>query len=188
MNCTQNSEFGRQVIDEMARIGMVMCCSHAGYRSAMQVMEYSNNPVIFSHSNTLALQQHPRNIPDELIRACAQTGGAIGVNGIGLFLADNDAATEQIVRHIDYISTLVGPEHVSLGIDYAYDQQEMNDYIRNNPKLFPTKTGYSTTMQLVVPEQIPEIGEQLLERGYSQTQVNGILGNNLVRIAEQVWR
>lgn len=182
------TEFGRRVIDEMARIGMVMCCSHAGYRTAMQVMEYSSNPVIFSHSNALALQQHPRNIPDELIRACAQTGGVIGVNGIGLFLANNDAATEQIVRHIDYICTLVGPEHVSLGLDYAYDQQELNDYINNNPALFPTEKGYSAGMQLAVPEQIPEIGRELLQRGYTQAQVDGILGNNLVRIAAQVWK
>lgn len=180
--------FGKQVIDEMARVGMVTCCSHTGYKTAMEVMDYTSNPVIFSHSNPLALKDHPRNIPDELIKACAETGGVVGISGIGIFLGDNDAGTEQVVRHIDYVSELVGPEHVGLGIDYVYDTEELNEYVRNNPDIFPKEMGYDVGMQMAAPEQIPEIGESLLKKGYSTDQINGILGNNLLRIAEQVWK
>ena len=70
--------FGRQVLDEMTRVGMLPCCSHTGWRTAMQVMEHVGGPVIFSHSNSHAVHAHPRNIPDELIKACAATGGVIG--------------------------------------------------------------------------------------------------------------
>jgi membrane dipeptidase len=182
------TEFGRQVIDEMARVGMVCCCSHTGYKTAMEVIEYSDRPVIFSHSNAFALKDHPRNIPDELIKACAETGGVIGINGIGMFLGDNDASTSQIVRHIDYISELVGSEHIGLGIDYVFDEKELNDYVRNNPSLFPKEMGYGSGMQMAVPEQIPEIRENLLKKGYSDEQVFGILGNNFLRVAKQVWK
>jgi membrane dipeptidase len=182
------TEFGRRVIDEMARVGMVCCCSHTGYKTAMEVIEYSDRPVIFSHSNAFALKDHPRNIPDELIKACAETGGVIGINGIGMFLGDNDASTSQIVCHIDYISELVGSEHIGLGIDYVFDEKELNDYVRNNPSLFPKEMGYGSGMQMAVPEQIPEIRENLLKKGYSDEQVFGILGNNFLRVAKQVWK
>jgi membrane dipeptidase len=182
------TEFGKRTIDEMTRVGMLTCCSHTGYKTAMQVMEYANNPVIFSHSNALALKQHPRNIPDELIKTCAETGGVIGINGVGIFLGDDDASTEQIVRHIDYVAQLVGSEHVGLGIDYTFDGEELNDYISNNPGLFPEEMGYGAGMQMGTPEQIPEIGEALLMKGYTAEQVNGVLGNNLIRVAKQVWK
>src|SRR5690606_36645690 len=94
------TDFGRMVIDEMTRVGMIVCCSHTGYRTAREVIDYSKNPVIFSHSNPRALRDHPRNIPDELMKACAARGGVVGINGIGLFLGENDNSTEAIVRHI----------------------------------------------------------------------------------------
>ena len=182
------TKFGRQVIDEMARIGMVTCCSHTGYKTAMEAIEYSSNPVIFSHSNARALKDHPRNIPDDTIKSCANRGGVIGINGIGIFLGDADASTAQIIRHIDYISDLVGPEHVGLGIDFAFDEQELNDYVANNPLLFPKKMGYGQGMQMAKPEQIPEIGDELARKGYSDAEVSGILGNNFLRVAELVWK
>ena len=75
--------FGRQVLDEMVRVGMVACCSHTGHRTTMEVMEYSRNPLIFSHSNARSVHEHPRNVRDEALKACAAMGGVVGINGIG---------------------------------------------------------------------------------------------------------
>ncbi len=88
------TDYGRAVIDEMERVGMVVDCSHTGYRTARDTMEYARKPVNFSHSNALAVTDHPRNIPDDLIRACAATGGVVNVNGIGLFLGDPASSTD----------------------------------------------------------------------------------------------
>ena len=108
--------FGREVLDEMTRVGMVPCCSHTGWRTAMQVMEHAAGPVIFSHSNSHAVHAHPRNIPDELIKACAATGGVIGINGVGPFLGvGEDGPVAAMVRHIDHMVQLVGPDHVGPG-------------------------------------------------------------------------
>ena len=82
--------FGREVVQEMNRVGMIVDCSHAGYRTTMDIMQTSQKPVVFSHSNPAAVWQHQRNIDDEQIRACAATGGVIGLNGMGIFLGDND--------------------------------------------------------------------------------------------------
>lgn len=178
--------FGRQVLREMERVGMVVCCSHTGYRTTMQVMEYAQNPVIFSHSNPLGVWRHYRNIRDEAIKACAATGGVVGINGVGIFLGDNDASTETVVRHIDYVASLVGPSHVGLGLDYVFDQQELLDYLRGNPQVF-TPQDSKDAPRFVAPEQIPGIAERLLRLGYSEQDVCGILGGNHLRVARQVW-
>ncbi|HEY3474253.1 MAG TPA: membrane dipeptidase, partial [Anaerolineales bacterium] len=104
------TEFGKEVIKEMNRVGMVVDVSHMGYRATMQAFETSEAPVIFSHSNPAALREHARNISDEQIKACAQTGGVIGINGIGDFLGGT--SSELIVQNIEYVMDLVGPEHV----------------------------------------------------------------------------
>jgi membrane dipeptidase len=82
------TDFGRDVIDEMNRVGMIVDCSHTGYKTTMEAMERSTAPVVFSHSNARALADHGRNIHDEQIKACAATGGVVGINGLNLFLGD----------------------------------------------------------------------------------------------------
>jgi membrane dipeptidase len=181
------TDFGRQIIDEMERVGMVRCCSHTGYRTAREALEYASKPVIFSHSNPRALQDHERNIPDDLMIACARTRGAVNLNGIGLFLGDNDNSTETLVRHIDYAVQLIGPAHVGFGLDYVFDQKELNEHIRARPDIFPPER-YAAGISMIEPERFPRIAEALLDRGYSETQVQGILGHDNLRVAREVWK
>jgi membrane dipeptidase len=181
------TRFGRQVLNEMRNVGMIVCCTHTGERTVLEIMEHSGNPVIFSHSNPRALKNHYRNISDRAIRACAQTGGVISVVGIGDFLGDNDNRTETVVQHIDYLVQLVGPDHVGLGLDYVFDEQELRDYLKNNPQVFPPEK-YSEGIRMVAPEQTPEIASGLLERGYAPDAVKKILGENHLRVASHVWR
>jgi membrane dipeptidase len=180
--------FGRKVIDEMARIGMVTCCSHTGFRTTMEVMEYSSNPVIFSHSNPMGVWRHKRNITDEAIRACAATGGVVGINGIGVFLGQNDARTKRVVRHIDYVASLVGAQHVGFGFDYVFDRAELATFIANNPKTFPPEEGYGEVQDFVEPEQLPEIVDALAQMGYSDDDLRAIVGGNHLRVAQRVWK
>ena len=181
--------YGRTIIDEMERVGMVLCCSHTGYRTAREAMDYSNNPVIFSHSNARALHDHERNIPDELMLACAQTGGVVNISGLGILLGNKDNTTETILRHIDYTANLIGPEHVGLGLDYVFDLSELEEYLVSRPDIFPSEKGYSATdFPLVEPERIPLIAEGLVRMGYSDVDVQGILGHNNLRVARQVWK
>jgi membrane dipeptidase len=180
--------YGRAVVDEMERVGMVVCCSHTGYRTAKDVMEHARNPVIFSHSNARAVHDHERNVPDDLLRACAATGGVVNLNGIGMFLGRNDNATEALVRHIDHVVRLVGPRHVGLGLDYVFDRGEIDDLVRDRPDLFPPEKGYAAGGAMVEPERIPELVETLLTAGYREEDVRGLLGENNLRVARQVWR
>ncbi|WP_204351035.1 membrane dipeptidase, partial [Serratia marcescens] len=91
--------------------------THTGYRTAMDVMNNTDKPVVFSHSNPRALRDHPRNIPDELVDACARIGGVVCINGIGIFLGANDASVKTFVDHIDHVVQRVGAAHVGVGLD-----------------------------------------------------------------------
>lgn len=179
---------GRKVLDEMKRVGMVLCCTHTGARTVREAMEYMQQPVIFSHSNPRAVFDHPRNITDEQIRACAATGGVINVNGIGLFLGGNDNSTENYVKHVRYVADLVGPQHVGLGLDFVFDQKELDEYVTSNPTTFPPELGYGAGIRMVAPDQIPEIAEALLAAGWSDAELEGFLGGNNLRVAEAVWK
>ncbi|WP_439490956.1 dipeptidase [Blastomonas fulva] len=180
--------FGRIVLDEMARVGMVACCSHTGHRTTMDVMHYASRPVIFSHSNPRALHDHPRNIRDEAMRACAATKGVVGINGIGIFLGQNDNSTETFVRHVDYAVQLIGAEHVGLGLDYVFDAAELDDYLVSMASTFPEGFSYQAGMKMIEPERLSDIVEALVKLGYPEAAIGGILGGNFMRVARDVWR
>ncbi|HKY89932.1 MAG TPA: membrane dipeptidase [Nevskiaceae bacterium] len=179
---------GRRALDVMKRVGMVYCGSHTGARTVREAMEYLDQPVIFSHSNPRAVHDHPRNIGDDLIRACAATGGVVNVSGIGLFLGDNDDRTETYVRHVRHVADLVGHRHVGIGLDYVFDREELDAMVRANPDVWPPELGYAAGIRMVEPERIPRIADALLAAGWSDAALEGFLGGNNLRVARAVWK
>ena len=179
------SRFGVQLVEEMNRVGMVVDCTHTGHKTTMEVMDVSKAPVVFSHSNPNALKDHPRNIADDQIKACAKTGGVMGVNGVGIFLGDNDNSTENQIRHVDYLVQMVGPDHVGFGNDLMFDPSNSSPSAWNPPA--PGDVPWPD-IKYVQPEQMPAFTEGLLKQGYKDADIANILGGNWVRIAKQVWK
>jgi membrane dipeptidase len=182
------TEFGRAAIAEMERAGMLLCCSHTGWRTAMEAIAASKAPVILSHSNCHSLWPHPRNAPDELMIACARTGGVVGINGVGPFLGDGPVNAEAIVRHIEHAVSLVGEDHVSVALDYSFDRDDTLQYVRNLDPGARRKLRLDDRLTIAPPETFPEIAELLLLRGHRPAAVGKVLGGNLMRLAQEVWR
>lgn len=180
--------FGRQVVGEMERVGMQVCLSHTGHRTAREVLAMAGRPVIFSHSNCAALHEHPRNLPDELIRACAATGGVVGLNGVGIFLGRNDTASATYAQHVDHVVQLVGPQHAAIALDYVFDLEELETYVRQMQHTFPPGMGYELGARFVAPEQIEEIVSVLMGWGYREADLAAVLGGNWLRLAHEVWK
>ena len=180
--------FGRAVLAEMERVGMQVCVSHTGHRTVRDVFERATRPVIFSHSNCAALHAHPRNIPDDLIRACAATGGVVGINGVGIFLGRNDISSATYARHVDHVVQLVGPAHVSVALDYVFDGAELQAYMETMKSTFPPGLGYELGARFVPPEQLEEIVATLQGWGYRDDDLKALLGGNLLRLARMVWK
>lgn len=182
------TNFGRAMVAEMERVGMLLCLSHTGHRTVREVIAIATQPLIFSHSNCAALHPHPRNIPDELIRACAATGGVVGINGVGIFLGKNDISSETYARHVDHVVQLVGPAHVSIALDYVFDMRELEEHLEKMKGTFPPGLGYEMGARFVPPEQLEEIVVTLQGWGYSDADLTALLGGNLLRLAKQVWK
>jgi membrane dipeptidase len=185
------TRFGRDVIAEMNRLGMLVDCSHCSYRTSMEAIEASSAPVIFSHSNPRGRWVHGRNIRDEQIKACAGTGGVIGINGIGIFLGPNDISSRTLADHVDYVAELVGARHVGIGLDYAFEVEGegIDEILKANPQYWPAGNAYDTPgIVIAAPHQLVEVAELLLRRNYPEADVRGILGGNFMRVAGEVWK
>jgi membrane dipeptidase len=185
------TEFGRRVIAEMNRVGMLVDCSHTGYRTTMDVMEMAIQPVVFSHSNPKALRPHGRNITDDQIRACAKTGGVIGVTGLGYFLPDRASTAVALADCVVHVRDLVGPDHVGLGLDYTPpDPKDTLDAdLAAHPDFWPpAEYAAPWPMQDASPGAFAQLAALLLERGWSNGDVRKVLGENFLRVARAVWK
>lgn len=180
--------FGRDVIAEMERVGMQVCCSHAGHRTVRDVLALARRPIIFSHSNASALRAHPRNVPDDLIRDCAAAGGVIGINGLSTFLGEGEDLAGLFARHVDHVVQLVGLRHVALGLDHVFDTQELVEYVAKMRHTFPPGLGYESALRMLAPEQIVDVVRILLSWGYGDEALRALLGGNLLRLAERTWQ
>ncbi len=178
--------FGREVIDEMERVGMQVCCSHTGHRTVRDVLAIARRPIIFSHSNAFALRAHPRNVPDDLIRDCAAAGGVIGINGLSAFLGEGEDLADLFARHVDHVVQLVGPRHAALGLDYVFDTQELVEYVAKMRHTFPPCLGYESSVRMLAPEQIVDVVRILLSWGYGDEALRALLGGNLLRLAKSL--
>ena len=184
------SVFGRELIAEMNRVKMIVDLTHTGARTALDAVAASKQPVIVSHSNSKAVWDHPRNIPDEVAKAVAATGGVIGVNGVGLFLsgARSDISAAAIARHVNHYAELIGPEHVGLGLDSVYDvKYYMENFARKNMDKYRSGGYFKGAPQFAGVSVVPSVAGLLLESGWSVANVRGFLGENWLRVLERIW-
>lgn len=129
--------FGKQVVAEMNRLGMLVDVSHISTAGFWSVIETSTKPIIATHSNAKSLCSHPRNLNDEQIKALAQNGGLAGITFAGQFLEEDwrNACIESVYKHIDYMLNLIGnDDHIGFGSDFdgishpPYNIQGVHDY------------------------------------------------------------
>jgi membrane dipeptidase len=183
------SNFGVAVVKEMNRVGMLVDGSHSGHRTTMDAIEICEGPFIFSHSNPHGVRPHYRSIKDDQIKACAATGGVIGINGVGFWVGDVDAPTEAIFRCLDYTVQLVGADHVGIGFDYVHDLDGIIDAVRKAPLAWPPYQGEEMIKHNYAgAEQMVELTQLMLDHGYPVKAISGILGENWLRVSKGVWK
>jgi len=195
------TEFGEKIIGEMNRLGIVVDCAHTGHRTSMDAIESSKSPVIISHGNARAVHNNGRNLHDDIIKAIANNGGVIGMNGFPSFVADKPRPTlEDLLDHVDYITKLVGVEHICIGIDYfEYQAGVVGDETAHRvynrllesgawaKEDYPPPPWYYP-QGIEMPENFQNMTIGLHKRGYSKEDIQGILGLNLIRVFEKVWQ
>jgi membrane dipeptidase len=160
------TNFGVEVVQEMNRAGIIVDVSHLSEAGFWDVMEVSQKPIIASHSNAKAVCNHRRNLTDEQLIALAKNGGVTGMNFAKDFVAQKDADLAGVIRHIEHICALIGPDHTGLGSDF--------DGIGETPKGLEDVT------------KMPAITKELERLGYCEENIRKILGGNFLRVIKEV--
>ncbi len=187
------SDFGVSIVERMNKVGMAVDVSHCGDMTSMDACTVSKAPVLITHSNCRALCPHPRCKPDEVIKKVAASGGVMGITGVRPFVKASEPTTaDDILNHYDHVAKLVGVEHVGTGSDIDLDGYDaLPEPIRK--KLHASyKASYGFRDKDDVegfnhPQRTYDLAEGLIRRGYSDKDIEGILGGNFKRVLTQIW-
>ena len=186
------SDFGREVVEEMNRVGILCDLSHVGSVTSRDVIEASRKPVAYSHCLPAGLKAHPRNKSDEELRFIADNGGFVGVTMFPPFLARGSESTvDDYIAAIDYVIDITGEDCVGIGTDFTQGHgQPFFDWITHDK-------GYARRLvefgQIAFPDGFTSIGDfpnltvAMQRAGWSDDKTRKVLGLNWLRLLDEVW-
>lgn len=194
------SYFGLEVVAELNKARVVVDCSHTGESTTMDAIEASTAPVVVSHGNARTIHASPRNITDTVIKAIGESGGIVGAVGFPAFVSGDARPTlDQFIDHIVYVASLIGIDHVGLGLDYASMQwpvmdddeaRKLYDYIIAagawRPEAYPPPPYYYPS-GIETPRTLRALTQRLVEREFDEASIRKILGGNWLRLYGEVW-
>lgn len=188
--------FGREVVTEMNRVGVLCDLSHVGEVTAAEAIEYSTRPCAITHCLPRALKDVSRNKSDALFRRCAKKGGVIGASLFSPGLAaGNDATVGDVVDAIAYMIDLVGEEHVAVGTDFSLNRPRpgpWQEWASRDKGTARVLTGFATA-KINKPkgfrriDEFPNLTVEMHARGWSDARIRAILGGNWLRLLGEVW-
>ena len=160
------SAFGREVISEMNRLGIMVDLSHAAESSFYDALQLSSTPIVCSHSSCRVLCDHPRNLTDEQMRALAAKGGVMQITAYhGFLVSDGEATLDDVIRHLQHAISVMGIDHVGLGTDFDGD---------------------GGVRGLANSSELLHFTRRLMALGYSDSDIQKIWGGNFLRVMEEV--
>ncbi len=186
------TDYGASIVKAMNKVGMLVDLSHCGPQTTLDGIEASTKPVAITHSNCKALNDHPRCKSDEAIRKLAAKGGVMGITEVRMFVSAKEPTTvETFVDHIDHVAQLVGIEHVGIGTD-----SDLRGYDHMSPEVMKAmqaslgkRYGFrakSDTDGLGHPRRMYDLTDALIRRGYSDANIQLVLGGNFRRLLGEI--
>ena len=188
------SDYGRDVVDQMNELGIVIDLSHVGEQSCRDAVAYSKMPVAFTHCVPRGLLDMPRNKSDELLQLTADKGGFVGFAPYGPFLpSGEDSTIDDCIAGLKYTVNLVGEESVGIGTDFTQGHDaEFFTWLRSDKgtgrKLIESYAGRPNNPEgLDGMKDYPNLTAGLLQHGWSESRVRKVMGKNWLRYLGEVW-
>lgn len=177
--------FGREVVQECERLGIIIDLAHINPKGFEDIVDLTKKPLIVSHTNARRFYDVERNISDEQIEIIGARGGVVGVNAILVSPNPNESTIDRYVDHIQHITSLIGIDGVGIGFDFCeYLFQQLPESVRKElqaklttPHFIPDLTNHTHTRNLT---------RKLIERGFSDVDIEKILRGNWMRIFDQM--
>lgn len=191
------SDFGRTVVHEMNRVGVIADIAHSGWQTSLETARQSKKPMVASHTVCDALNHHIRAKPSNVIKAIADTGGYIGIACIPSFLGGR-GDIGALLDHIGYAAQRFGAEHVAIGTDVAYSSRQAPAESRKVPRTGPKRKAWRSfwpdgalSFKSAAPLSLawtnwPLFTVGLVQRGFSDDDIRKIIGGNVMRVAHDV--
>ena len=179
------TKFGRQVIAEMNRLGMIIDLSHAGAKTTLDAIDTSDRPIAVTHANPRTWRATDRNVPDDVIRALGQSDGMLGLSLYPHHLANgSDCTLTDFCQMAARTADMIGPDKLGIGSDLCQNQPDrVVQWMRDGRWTYDKSDA-------VFPEQPSwfrdnrdwtKISAGLADAGFDQTEIGGILGDNWLR-------
>lgn len=183
------TRFGRQAIKEMNRVGMIVDMSHSGERSTLDAIELSERPIVISHANPLSFHVAKRNKSDTVLKALAESGGLLGFSLYPFHLKNGpDCTLEDFCDMVANTADLMGVDHIGIGTDLCQEQPlSILEWMRNGRWSKSMDYGEGSKSNANWPRPLPwfrdsrdfpNLTQGLLNRGFSNTEVSKIMGQN----------
>jgi membrane dipeptidase len=187
------TQFGVAVVKEMNRLGMVLDISHLAPAGVNDVLDLIEGPIIASHSNARKVCDHPRNLTDEIIKRIAERGGVVGLSFFSTLInKDKELATvDDLVDHIDHIASLVGIDTIGLGPDFSEFSIRISQWSGERGNMEGLQYGNKGSYfhpELKNWSHLPNLTGSLLKRGYSEEEIQKVLGLNFLRVYKKVLK
>lgn len=205
------SDFGKEVVSEMNRLGMIIDVSHISDKSFFDVIELSRAPVIASHSSVRSIAHHPRNFSDKMLKAIAKNGGVVQICLLDDYLKDPDTTTVRYKKEKEIRALFAARSDKMTDAEKAELQKQWREIRESNPKSLPTVKdcvdhidyiknligidyvgigsdfdGGGGLADCADVSQFPNITNELVKRGYSEEEINKIWGGNFFRVFKAV--
>ena len=181
------SVVGRRAIEALNDAGISIDLSHTGEASSIETMQRSRHPVAITHANVFSIVQNDRNKTDAVLDALAANGGVIGISYLPPIVhAERQPATvDDVVAHIDYVAQRIGTKHVGLGSDFIEGQpDERYEVFMRQPAVYGVWPWRYAIADVKAQQALLN---DLVRRGYSEADVQGIAGDNLTRVFGEAW-
>lgn len=187
------TDFGRELVDELNRVGILIDLSHVGPKTSADVISYSKQPVAYTHCLPAALKHHPRNKTDDQLRAIADRGGFVGVTAFPPFLKNGTSATiDDIIEAIEHVINIVGEDSVGIGTDFTQGhEKEFFDYITHDKGHGRKLTDFG---DLTMPkrfrriEDFPNLTAAMEKRDWPEARIAKVMGENWAGFLRMIWR